>query len=150
MVVDGAVEFLGSDPTLARRAIATAFRRPKLELTAEMISPGTLHLTAPSSATSADLFIAIVHDPDPSAVARGENKGRRLPHISVVKSLKKVGTVGPNKAFDEGLAVTEEAARHNQRVVAFVQERSQGRVLGSVEVSVRQSAGIVARWSPQK
>jgi hypothetical protein len=92
----------------------------------------------------------VVYDPNPSAVSRGENSGRRLTHISVVKSLKRVGEIGPNKAFDALVPVPENPLLANPRIVAFVQERGQGRVLGAADVRVRQSAGIVARWSPQK
>jgi hypothetical protein len=150
MVVDGVEEFVGSDASRARRAIALAAGRQKLDVTAQLISPGTLQVKAPAYPAAAEVFLAVVYDPDPSAVARGENSGRRLTHISVVKSLKRVGEIGRNKAFDARLPLTEDAKLPNQRAVVFVQERGQGRVLGSAEISVRQSAGIVARWSPQK
>jgi hypothetical protein len=150
MVVDGTEEFVGSDSSRARRAIAVAAGRPKLEVKAEMVAPGTLHITAPANPSSADVYVAVVYDPDPSAVARGENSGRHLTHISVVKSLKRAGEIGHNKGLDARVPLPEDAKLANQRVVVFVQERGQGRVLGSAEVSVRQSAGIVARWSPQK
>ena len=158
MVVDGVDEFVGSDVTRARRSIAQAAQRQKVEITAELstqsVSTPSLHVSAPSSPTAGDIFVAVVYDPEPSAVARGENSGRHLTHISVVKSLKRVGEVGRNKAFDARLPVPPEAQvtanLRNQRLVVFVQEKGQGRVLGSVEVSARQSAGMVARWSPQK
>jgi hypothetical protein len=150
MVVDGVEEFVGSDAAKARRAIAIAANRQKLDVTAELESSGTLHLKVPGSPSNAEVFVAVVYDPEPSAVARGENSGRRLVHVSVVKSLKRLGEVGHTRALDLHFPVLPDSKLANERVVAFVQERGQGRVLGSVEVSARQSAGIVARWSPQK
>jgi len=154
MVVDGAEEFVGSDVEQARRAIAQAANRQKLEVTIELVSPGKLHVAAPSNPAAAEVWLAVVYDPTPSAVARGENSGRRLTHISVVKSLKRVGEISRKKPLDIQVAVPTGTERDgslpNERVVVFVQERGQGRVLGSSEVSVRQSAGMVARWSPQK
>jgi len=154
MVVDGEDEFVGNNASQARRAIAVAARRQKIEVTAELESAGTLHVTAPANSSAPDVLVAVVYDPEPSAVAHGENSGRRLTHISVVKSLKRVGEVGRKKPFDFRVPVSpdlENAARlPNARLVVFLQERGQGRVLGVAEISLRQSAGIVARWSPQK
>ena len=150
MVVDGAEEFVGSDATRARRAIALSAARPKLDVTAELASPGVLHVTAAGSASGAEVFVAVVYDPEPSQVARGENSGRRLVHFSVVKALKRVGAVSQGKGFEARWPIPDNSSLGNPRAVIFVQERGQGRVLGSAEVSLRQSAGMVARWSPQK
>jgi hypothetical protein len=145
MVVDGDDQFVGSDSHRAIRSIALAAARPKLDVKAE-ISDG-LHITVPPEPAAADIFVAIVYDPDPSQVARGENSGRRLTHISVVKSLQRVGGTGHGKAFDARVPVSVDPKLANQRAVVFVQERGQGRILGLAEVSVRQDDRMVARWS---
>ena len=142
----------------AHRAVVQAAQRPKLDIAAELTgpagSPNGLHVTAPAGPSGGDVFLAVVYDPQPSAVARGENSGRRLTHISVVKSLKRIGELGRNKVLDIRVTVPPEPhgaeLLPNQRLVIFIQERGQGRVLGSAEVNPRQSAGTVARWSPQK
>ena len=149
MVVDGAEQFVGSDASRARRAIALSAGQPKIAITAELSGPGMLHAAVPAGAPG-EVFVALVYDPDPSQVSKGENSGRRLLHISVVKSLKRVGEISHNKIFDARLPIPDDPMLANPRAVVFVQERGQGRVLGSAEVSMRQSAGIVARWSPQK
>jgi hypothetical protein len=167
MVVDGAEEFVGSDGRRAMRAIALAAGRPKLDMKADLA--GDLHVTIGPPVATADVLLAIVYDPDPSAVARGENAGRRLTHVSVVKSLQRVAEAQKNKPSDLHLAVSPDPKLPNQRAVVFVQERGQGRILGAAEVVIRpndglattyapespeaksrHNAGIVARWSPQK
>ena len=152
MIVDGAEEFVGSDAARAHRAIALAAQRPKLEVAADLVGAGQSRTSACRRArrlrTSSWPWSTI---PEPSAVARGENSGRRLTHISVVKSLKPIGELKRNQSFDARLPGTRLTTKlANQRAIVFAQERGQGRVLGVAEVSVRQSAGIVARWSPQK
>jgi hypothetical protein len=149
MVVDGTEEFVGSDASRARRAIALSAARPKLDITVEMTAPGMLKIAAPANSSAPEVFIALVYDPEPSQVAKGENSGRRLVHFSVVKSLKRVGELSRNKGFEAAVPTPDDALLKNPRVVVFVQERGQGRVLGAAEVSLRQSAGMVARWSPQ-
>jgi hypothetical protein len=150
MIVDGVEAFVGSDAPRARRAIALSAARPKLTISAEMVSPGLLQIAAPSVSGAAEVFVAVVFDPEPSQVSRGENSGRRLIHFSVVKSLKRVGDLPRNKGFEARLPIPDDPLLMNPRAVVFVQERGQGRVLGSAEVNLRQSAGMVARWSPQK
>jgi hypothetical protein len=48
MVVDGVEEFVGSDGAQARRAIAVAAQRTKLEVTADLVDPATLAAIKPS------------------------------------------------------------------------------------------------------
>ena len=144
MVVDGADQFVGSDAARARRSIAVAAQRQKLDVTADIGDGGMMHIVVPASPVAADVFLAITYDPEPSAVKKGENSGRRLTHVSVVKSLKRLGEVSGKKPFDARLRLVGE------RAVVFVQTAGQGRVLGVAEVNARQSAGTVARWSPQK
>ena len=81
---------------------------------------------------------------------RHSRRNQRGPHGSGCDSVD--GDTGrgglecktPDEPYDARLPVTGE------RIVVFLQERGQGRVLGAAEVNVRQSAGMVARWSPQK
>jgi hypothetical protein len=145
MVVDGSTEFVGSDEGRATRAVALAARHAKMNITVEWITPGVLRVSVPGSAVAAEVFVAQVYDPDPSQVSRGENSGRRLTHVSVVKWLKRVGGVSRDRPFDTRLAIPEEPKLPDPRLVVFVQERGQGRVLAAAEVTMRQSAGIVAR-----
>jgi hypothetical protein len=130
MIVDGVYEFTGGNSARAYHSIADASTRPKLELIAHALSRAKLHISAPASRAAADLFVATVYDPDPSAVSRGENSGRHLTHISVVKSLRKVGEIGPKKPFDADVPVSAGAQLPNERLIIFAQERGQGRVLG--------------------
>src|ERR1041385_5262008 len=81
MIVDGVEAFVGSDSERARRAIALAAARPKVDVTAEHAGPGALHVRVPANPAPSEVFIAVVYDPAPSSVSRGENSGRRLTHI---------------------------------------------------------------------
>jgi hypothetical protein len=77
------------------------------------------------------VWIALADDSDQSSVKRGENAGRILRHVAVVRTLTQVGTVEANNAFSKDVAVsTANTTLQNLRVVAFVQEGVAGRVLG--------------------
>jgi hypothetical protein len=73
--------------------------------------------------------MALADDRDASEVAAGENRGRRLEHVAVVRSLRKIGSVKRGAVFSQ--LVELPAASAPQRVVVFVQEPGPGRVTGA-------------------
>jgi len=141
MVVDGNTEFVGSNEGQAIQAIEIAAHVAKLP-----ISLSSLHLIAtnslalhievrPLSSTakpqSGRVFIALADESDQSSVLRGENSGRTLEHVAVVRTLVQVGTLDRSGAFSGDINVnTGSANLHNLRVVAFVQGATPGRVIG--------------------
>jgi hypothetical protein len=143
MVVDGTTEFLGSNGPSAKQAIEKA---RDLEKTPVRISgvlrenPGTLQahvetdpLPESSRARKADVYLVLALNHAESQVAGGENKGRRISHVAVVQSLTKVGAVEKSKNFaqDVRVKIDPRVDHTNLRLIAFVQEPGQGKVLGA-------------------
>jgi hypothetical protein len=129
MVVDGRTEFVGSDERTARRAIEAAARGPKAFVRA---APGTndeVRVTVAGAAAGADVFLAVVEDGLLSDVTRGENAGRRLAHVAVVRALAVAGRVDARGRFDAETPVPRGPGA--RRVLAFVQEPATGHVLGA-------------------
>jgi hypothetical protein len=88
----------------------------------------------PSSVTaeSADVFLAIADNFDESQVSRGENAGRTLRHVAVLRSLVRIGAVDGTTGFSRDIKVNLNAKdRRNLRVAVIVQEASAGRVWGA-------------------
>jgi hypothetical protein len=151
MVVDGTSEFVGSDPALADKAFVKALRRPKLAVRLSSVSLGAAnilqaHLEASALPASfglreADVYVALALNHAESHVAHGENAGRTLAHTAVVRSIVKVGTFRQGQAFarDVQLKLPPGSDIHNLRLVAFVQEPGQGRVLGAAVQPVGSS-----------
>ena len=82
-------------------------------------------------AISGLVLIALADESDQSNVRRGENAGRVLKHVAVVRTLTQVGTVEGGSGFSKDVTVsTENANLRNLRIVAIVQEGTAGRVLG--------------------
>lgn len=141
MVVDGNIQVVGSDERQAVQAIQKAakvdkFRiglsAPRLEgsnsLTVHVEVGGT---QAGVKQTSGQVWIALADDSDQSNVKRGENAGRTLTHVAVVRTLTQVGMVEGDNAFSKDLTVsTGNANLRNLRVVAILQEGATGKVLG--------------------
>ncbi len=149
MVVDGRTEFVGSDDSKVSAAIAHAARTPKAQVTiAPDAQPDTFtvsvhDLPTLASGDAADVYLAVTEDGLRSHVARGENAGRTLTHVAVVRSLEKLGTVRAGETFSvqHRLASSPKGQAGSQNVLVFVQARASRRVLGAALASRTASAG---------
>ena len=132
MVVDGKVEFVGSDTRRALSAIAEAGKLAKtpLKLTSVNRQPGswTVHIDIDAVPEASEVLVALVEPHAMSQVARGENGGRELHHAAVVRTLFSAGAAAKGSPFSKDV-VLKTTAPH-QRAVVFLQARNQGPVLG--------------------
>lgn len=130
MVVDGAAELNGSDNRRAAEEIAKAAARPKahIELTAD---GGRLLVRVSGAPDAGDVMLAFAENSAASQVKAGENRGRELHHVAIVRALRKIGSVKRGELF-----TTHIDPGPGQRVVVFVQEPVQRRVIGA---AVRES-----------
>jgi len=148
MVVDGASEFVGGDSTLADKAFRKALGVPKISVHLSSISAdasNTLHahletgtLEASFGSPEAEVYVAVALNRAESQVSAGENAGHRLAHVSVVRSLTKIGALKQGQALvqDVQLKLESGSDSRNLRLIAFVQEPRQGRVLGAASLLV--------------
>lgn len=134
MVVDGAVQFVGSRADELENAVAREAATPKLAISLEEAhwTANAVHFAVrthlpPHTA----LYVALAQDATRSEVAHGENAGRTLHHVAVVRVLKEYGA----KATDgEPLQLsTVEKMVGPLRLVAFVASGRDGHVLGAAE-----------------
>jgi hypothetical protein len=128
MVVDGAVEFSGGLANRAAQEIAKGAGQPKTAVRITRTAAG-LRVETDAAAISAGVYMALADDSGASQVSAGENQGRQLHHVAIVRSMRKIGSVKPGAAFSQVVKLPESAA--SQRIVVFVQESDQGRVHGA-------------------
>jgi hypothetical protein len=146
MVVDGRHEFVGNDSHSLEAAlrVASAEAKALVSISASDIDGNDLILKLEASALPeghkrGDLYIGVAENSDETRVGGGENSGRQLRHVAVLRSLQKVAKVGPEGTQkDVTLHLPKDLARDNLRVVAFVQEPGNGAVLGSAVRIVSQ------------
>jgi hypothetical protein len=141
MVVDGQFEFVGSDARRASQAIEEAAKASKAPVSISFGSSDgnaiTVHVEAgplPSSADtqSAGVFLAIADNSDESQVSGGENAGRKLQHVAVLRRLTRIGAVDASVEFSRDINIDLKSKNHgNLRIVGIVQEAEVGRVLGA-------------------
>lgn len=140
MVVDGRIQIIGSDEDGAMEAVQDAEKSPKIPVSLTDVHFGkgnnvSLHVSAaalPADAAgkSARVIIAVADDKDESRVSRGENAGRTLSHVAVVRTLVAVGAIDKESGFskDETIRLAGGISR-NVRIVALAQD-SGGRIWG--------------------
>ncbi|MEP6820402.1 MAG: DUF1223 domain-containing protein [bacterium] len=155
MIVDGQAEFVGSNMDKAREAISNAARAPKASVQVSL-APNTSgkkpdgiallvrveNVPAVSSGDTAEVMLAITENDLRSQVARGENAGRSLRHIAVVRQFKVIGSVTTAAGAltaEPIVTIANGWKRDHLRAVIFVQERASRRVLGAkaIELAAR-------------
>jgi hypothetical protein len=138
MVVNGAVEFSGSDEARAQREIAKAADGPRAVTSMALTGNTAVHLHVekpPAGSRTVDVFLVITETNLESEVRGGENSGRRLRHIGVVRNLSSVGHFDTRRAgsydADAKLNLKPEWRADNLKLVMFVQDRSNRKIIGA-------------------
>jgi len=125
MVIDGTTEFVGNDARRAGDELARARSHEKIGV--HLTRNGdAVQVRIDTASKSAEVWLALADDRGTQQVASGENKGRTLHHVAILRSLRKIGSVKKGAEF----AQTVEAPANGGRVIVFVQEGGFGRVFG--------------------
>ncbi len=146
MVVDGTEQFVGNDAPHALRAIAQSGKTSKIALVlAKPVVDGhkvkiTVSAPTPNFSSKADIYAALVDPADKTNVGGGENKGRELHHVAVVRVLQKIGKLKnlDSKPIEATLTAPPDANPENMRVVVFAQSSGPGQVIGAVAIPTGQ------------
>jgi len=128
MVVDGAAQFTGGDTSRAAAEIDKVANRPKATIALSRTDKG-VQMDIENVPHEADIWLALADESDTTRVGGGENKGRTLVHVAVVRSLKKIGWVKRGGTFSRQIDLP--AGSSGKRVVVFLQEPGPARVWGA-------------------
>ncbi|CAN5437177.1 DUF1223 domain-containing protein [soil metagenome] len=153
MVVDGTSQFVGNDAGKAQRAAAQSGQTAKIELKISGVAVEgrkvSGSITGGAGQFKGDLYAALVDPTALTQVKAGENGGRQLNHVGVVRSLQRIGSVqelanGPVRFV---LTAPADAIPAKERIVVFAQKAGAGVILGTTLAQVaghEQTAGIAA------
>jgi hypothetical protein len=148
LIIDGQYEAVGSDIAAIRKAIIRAANAPKVPVHVDASTTDAGQIAVRVQVTSGpgavlrergDVIVAITQDRLVDDVGRGENRGRRLSHAAVVRSLTALGSVaGPDPAFSgtASLPIAPQWKTPDIRIIAFLQERGSRRILGAGSATI--------------
>ncbi len=128
MVVNGAVQFSGSDAARAAVEIAKAAKRVKVVPRLFWTDAG-VQVEIDGAHVGDRVFLALADDSATTAVTGGENKGRQLHHVAVCREIRIAGTVPLGGAFYQVVNVPPQARK--QRAIVWVQVGDVGAVAGA-------------------
>jgi hypothetical protein len=131
MVIDGRAEASGNDRSAIAAAIAKAGSAAKtpIEFSDVTREGGKIHfrVSTPELKAHATLFIALAEDRARSEVARGENSGRTLDHVAVVRKIQALKSTDLDKPITLPLGWEPKTG---VRVIAILADRGSGVVIG--------------------
>ena len=153
MIVDCRRDIVGGNQARVLNTIAKSARAPKASIVVSRSDATdepdseklTLHvrvdgLDRVKGYERADVWLVIAEDDLESNVVRGENAGRHLRHVGVVRQMRIIGQVEPNKVAtftsDPAVTLRPEWKRGKLNAVVFIQEHRGMRILGAGALSL--------------
>lgn len=134
LVVDGERDVLGSDAAAAKGAIAKAATNAKVAINLNAQRSGAavkIEVGVTGGGGGTDLYVVLADDYARSQVTRGENSGRTLQHVAVVRALLLAGKTDAHGIFTRDLTVPlKDGDSGALRVVVFLQNAGSRHVLG--------------------
>ena len=85
-----------------------------------------------------EVFVALALEHAQSQVLHGENGGHRLEHVAVAAQSDQVGKAAKGEMFSKDVSVALSSPGQPYRLIAFVQEPKQGKILGAAVERVQQ------------
>ncbi len=128
LVVDGASELNGSDGRGALSAIGSAARTEKLAVRV-LRSRGGVRVEVDPGSHGGDVYLALAQNAGTSQVLRGENQGRSLQHVAIVRRLSRIGSFKSRAGFAKDVPLS--AGESEYRGIAFVQDSGPGHIWGA-------------------
>ena len=139
MVVNGTAVVNMSNAQQMKQAFESAAGTPKVAVAVRSVSVdgdtlrGHIMTAGTSVKGGAAVYVAVALDHTESQVVAGENAGRHLKHTAVAEYLKKLGKLDSGTGFDKDFEIKLKGNvdPRNLRLIAFVQESEEGKVLGA-------------------
>ena len=135
VVVNGAEEFVGSDEKRLRSSLLRSGSLPSIKLDAARKSAGKIHLSYQLKSTEAlNLCVALVQPKAVNEIKRGENSGRTLHHVNVVRQLSSLDAKSASTSFDINIP----ASLHDEEfeLLLFTQNEKDKRITAATKVAI--------------
>ncbi len=132
VVVNGRTEFVGSDTKKLQAAVETGLRgeaNPALDITVKRAG-NTLDVTYNTTEKNGLINLALVEPEATTVVKRGENGGRTLHHVNIVRSFR---TAEASATGHLSLQIPEELAHMPLQLIAYTQSNKSLKITSAVK-----------------
>ena len=146
IVVNGRKEFIGSEEGTLRNAIKSSLQKPSpLVLTLNDVKFDKdkvgLNYNIEGTTNNASLVLALVQKSATTNVKAGENGGRTLSHVQIVRNLQTLDLGGKNNG-SATIAIPSTLNNQSLEVVAFLQNNGNGQILAAAKSSLNNSTAM--------
>ena len=139
VIVNGKKEFIGSEEVTLRSAINAGLQK---SATAHLTLTGvktdqnqaSLKYTAEGTDKNTVLLVAVLQKSALSKVERGENGGRTLSHVQIVRKLQPI-ILNSNDGLTT-VALPRGFNTHDWEIIGFLQNKSNGAVVGAARAAL--------------
>jgi hypothetical protein len=145
MVIDGAQQVNGSNGPQIVHAIESAAAQAgklQIEIADAAWDNDVLHATvsvhdlSPQTAKGTTLYAALADDEDTSSVAKGENSGKTLKHVSVVRVMQKISSLHGPYSGPVQIKLPRGVSHTKMRLIVFAQKGQTGPIFGAAQREV--------------
>ena len=139
IVVNGKTEFVGSQEGNLRNAIKAGLQKTptaqvELNLTGIAQSQASIKYNTEGADKNTNLLVAVLQKQATSRVERGENGGRTLSHVQIVRKLQTVPLNSSNGEVNVSLPHGFDA--QNWEIVGFLQNTANGSITGAARAAI--------------
>ncbi len=137
IVVNGKKEFVGSEEGTLRNVIKTDLQKStSTQITLSDIKTGqdkaTLHYQTEGNGNNSLLLLALVEKSAQSNVRAGENKGRNLSHVQIIRQLDKV-VLTNGRSGTQSITLPKDFNPQQWEIIALVQNTQSGEIIGATK-----------------
>lgn len=138
VVINGKTQFTGSDRNQLQKTIEAALNGDGTNVISELNArgggPGNIVVTCRTNMTADEMLnIALIQLSAATQVKRGENQGKRLQHINVVRDFKTFSNPPGSVIF----ALPAGLLLKDCKIIAFTQHKNNLHVTGAAESSIQ-------------
>jgi len=147
IVVNGRKEFIGSEEATLRNAIKSNLQKPSsatLTLSDVKFDKAqiNLHYNIEGTTNNTSLLLALVQKSATTNVKGGENGGRTLSHVQIVRNLETIDLGGKNNG-SATIAIPSALNNQSLEVITFLQNKSNGQILAAAKSGLNPSNAMV-------
>lgn len=137
IVVNGTDQFTGSNETHLRSSLSKMDQQSNLTVEALKTNDASIHVSYKIPANHGSLLnIALIQPEATTSVKRGENGGRKLHHVNIVRELKTIETASAAGSVD--IEIPTELRTIPFKVIAYTQQKNTFQITGAAELQIAE------------